>query len=430
MSFSSDFLWGASSAAVQIEGAWKEDGKCPNIWDVAGNHVKNGEDCHTACDHYHRWREDVALMKKLGLKSYRFSVSWPRVISQRGKVNEKGIRFYQDLVHELRNAGIEPLCTLYHWDLPLWVQQIGGWKNPQIVELFAEYVEAVVDALSNEVIYWITINEPQCFIMNGYINGVHAPFRHDFLVMRKLVRNTLMAHGTAVKLIRERAKRPPKIGVAMAASCYIPQDETPEQIEKARRFSFEHASGMMQNAIWSDPIFLGRASAIMRHKLSKTDLELIRQPLDFVGVNVYQPLFHDKDFPPPPAASRTMMGWVVDGRCLYWTIRFYHERYHVPVMVTENGMASPDKVSPDGAVHDPERKKFLQEFLSNVKRALGENIPVLGYQHWALMDNFEWSEGYAPRFGLIYVDYMTQKRTIKDSGVFYAEIIRENGTNL
>ncbi len=434
MTFPENFLWGAASASAQVEGAWNEDGKCPSIWDMAtAKQVKNGETCHVACDHYHRYKEDVALMKELGLKSYRFSVSWPRVMPEKGKVNPKGLQFYIDLVRELRAAGIEPLCTLFHWDLPVWVQEQGGWKNPKIAELFGEYVKVVVDALSDQVTYWMTINEPQCFIMMGNVSGVHAPFRRDFFSMKKLVRNALLAHGTAVKVIRQSAKLPPKIGVAMAASCYVPLSESDKDIEKARFITFEDTAGVINNSIYCDPIFLKTAPKFNRRSFSQADLELIGQPLDFVGVNVYQPINHNlpgKENRPAPDAKRTMLGWIVDGRCLYWTIRFFHERYKLPVMVTENGMANPDEVSSDGAVHDAARTEFLYEYLGGVKRAVHEGIPVLGYQHWSIMDNFEWAEGYAPRFGLIHVDYKTQKRTIKDSGYAYAQIIRENGSNL
>lgn len=432
--FPKDFLWGAASASAQVEGAWNEDGKTPSIWDVAtAKQVKNGENCHIACDHYHRYKEDVAIMKELGLKSYRFSVSWPRVMPEKGKVNPKGIEFYVNLVKELRSAGIEPMCTIFHWDLPVWAQNEGGWKNPKIVERFAEYAKVVVDALSDQVTWWMTINEPQCFIMLGNVSGVHAPFRRDFLAMKKMVRHALLAHGAAVKVIREHAKMPPKVGIAMAASCYVPLSVTAEGIEKARHITFEDTAGVINNSMYCDPIFLKKAPKFNRRSFSPEDLDLIGQPLDFVGVNVYQPINHNlpgKENRPAPDAKRTMLGWIVDGRCLYWTIRFFHERYKLPVMVTENGMANPDEVGADGAVHDTVRSEFLREYLVGVKRAVAEGIPVLGYQHWSIMDNFEWAEGYAPRFGIVHVDYETQKRIIKDSGYAYAEIIRANGENI
>lgn len=433
MAFSENFLWGAASAAAQVEGAWDEDGKCPSIWDMAGKRIKSGEDCRTACDHYHRYREDVALMKKLGLSSYRFSVSMCRVMPEMGKINPKGLQFYKDLVAELRAADIEPLITLYHWDLPQWAQEQGGWKNDQIVDWYLQYAEAVVEALSDQVQYWITFNEPQMFIMGGYVMGTAAPFRHEVFSFRKHhMRNFLLAHGKCVGMIRKTAKTKPCVGIAMAAGCYIPENETPEAVRAAGYNSFESKVGMGSNSMYMDSIARGRAVSMMKGKLSAGDLKIISEPIDFIGVNVYQPsnLFFPGSGYDKNAFPHTCMGWVVDGRCLYWTIRQYWERYHIPVMVTENGMAAYDAVSADGGVHDTERIRFLDDFLRGVKRAVDEDIPVLGYQHWSIMDNFEWREGYAPRFGLIHVDYKTQKRTIKDSGLYYAEIIRTNGENL
>ena len=432
MSFSKDFLWGAASASAQVEGAWDEDGKCPSIWDVAGKHIKSGENCHIACDHYHRYKEDVALMKELGLKSYRFSIAWPRIMPEKGKVNPKGIAFYKDLVAELRAADIEPLVTLYHWDMPLWVHEEGGWKTPKIIDYYLDYVKAVVEALSDDVQYWMTFNEPQCFIMLAYVMGAHAPFKHDVFTFKNHLRHMLLAHGKAVKLIRETAKAKPIIGIAMASTTYIPDSEDEAGFRDAAVKSFESQVGEGSNGLYCDPIALGKPSKMLRRKLSAEDLKIISELIDFIGVNVYQPSngtinkkgYNTDDLP------KTMLGWVIDGRCLYWTIRQYWERYHLPIMVTENGMANPDTIGPDGKVHDEIRVKFLDDFLAGVKRAVDEGIPVLGYQHWSIMDNFEWAEGYGPRFGLIHVDYETQKRTIKDSGYHYAEIIRTNGANL
>jgi len=430
--FPDDFLWGAAAASAQIEGGWKEDGRTPSIWDMAPKgKIKNGDTCHTACDHYHRYKEDVALMKEMGLKSYRFSVSWSRVIPEKGKVNPEGLQFYVNLVKELKAANIEPLCTLYHWDMPMWVYEEGGWEKDAIIKNYCDFVKVMVEALSDDVTYWMTFNEPQCFIMMGYIMGTHAPFKRKFLTFRGIVRRMLLAHGEGVKVIRKYAKTTPKIGIAMAATTYIPDGDTPEDLEKARYYSFEHAVGSGSNSLWMDPIALGKAAGLVKNKLSKQDLQIISQPIDFIGLNVYQPSNHMlPGNKVPEDAKKTALGWLVDGRCLYWTIRHYYERYHLPVMVTENGMADHVAPSPDGAVHDADRCDFLREFLGNVKQAVAEGIPVLGYQHWSVMDNFEWCEGYEPRFGLIHVDYATQKRTIKESGYAYARIIRENGENL
>ena len=433
MPFAKDFLWGAASAAAQIEGAWDADGKCPSIWDVAGRRVKNGDDCHTACDHYRRWREDIELMRRMGLRSYRFSVSMCRVMPEKGRINPAGLAFYAGLAKALRAAGIEPICTLYHWDLPVWAQNKGGWGNAAIRDWFLQYAGAVVDALSGDVRWWITFNEPQSFIMLGYVTGAHAPFERRPLAFRQHhLRNMLAAHGAAVRLIRERAKTPPKIGIAMAATTWIPGSEAPEDVRRAARRSFGHIAGEIANGMYMDPIALGRPSRLLRRALDAEDLKIISEPMDFVGVNVYQPLngFIDRLGYGAQPRRRTCMGWVVDGRCLYWTIRHFWERYHLPVMVTENGMAAHDALSPDGCCHDPERAAFLDEFIGHMKRAADEGIPLLGYQHWSVMDNFEWCEGYGPRFGLAYVDYDTQRRIIKDSGLYYAGIIRANGENL
>lgn len=429
--FPKDFLWGAATAAPQIEGGFDEDGRTPSIWDVApAKKIKNGANCHIACDHYHRWKEDVALMKKMGLKSYRFSISWSRVMPQEGVVNEKGLQFYSDLVDELIKNGIEPLVTIFHWDTPVWVYKKGGWLSNKIIPLFAEYTKAVVEKLSDRVTYWMAMNEPQCFIMNGYMQGAHAPFKHRYLALSKLTRICLLAHAESVNTIRKYAKKPPKVGIAMAAGAFIPKSESNADIEEARRNSFYGAMGTMNNRWWGDPVFKGETvSAYGVYHTRKKDMSKIKVKLDFIGVNVYQP-FQEGSWGNKPANvpedRKTSMGWVIDGRVLYWTIRFFYERYGLPIMVTENGMADNDKVI-NGEVNDVKRQSFIREYLDGVKRAVNEDIPVLGYQHWSLLDNFEWAEGYEPRFGLIHVDFKTQQRTLKDSAYEYKKIIESNG---
>lgn len=437
MGFSKDFLWGAATAAPQIEGGWNEDGRTPSIWDVApAKKIKNGANCHIACDHYHRWKEDVALMKKMGLKSYRFSISWSRVMPQEGIINQKGLQFYSDLVDELIKNGIEPLVTIFHWDTPVWVYKKGGWLSKKIIPLFAEYTKAVVEKLSDRVTYWMAMNEPQCFIMNGYMQGAHAPFKHRYLALSKLTRICLLAHAESVNTIRKYAKKPPKVGIAMAAGAFVPKSESTEDIAQARHNSFYGAMGTMNNRWWGDPVFKGETvSAYGVYRTRKKDMPKIKVKMDFVGLNVYQP-FQEGSWGNKPADvpddRKTSMGWEIDGRVLYWTIRFFYERYGLPIMVTENGMAAndeQDKVA-NGAVHDNKRIGFIKEYLASVKRAVNENIPVLGYQYWSLMDNFEWAEGYEPRFGLIHVDYKTGQRTLKDSAYEYKKIIESNGNIL
>lgn len=330
------------------------------------------------------------------------------------------------MVDELRKANIEPLVTIYHWDLPIWVHQKGGFLSEEIIPLFEKYTKIVVDALSDKVTYWIPMNEPQCFIMLGYCYMVHAPFKFGLQNIPKATRICMLAHAKAVKVIRKYAKTPAKIGIAMAAGAFIPKDNSTSEIETARRKTFNSGIGLMNNRWWSDPILLGKpVTAYGFFKTHENDMAEIYQPLDFVGLNVYQPYGVSKR--KLDETHKTSMGWAIDGDVLYWTIRFYSERYHLPVMVTENGMANDDCVGADGKVHDEKRIAFLRDYLGGVKRAVNEGIDVLGYQHWSLMDNFEWAEGYGPRFGLIHIDYKTQKRTLKDSAYFYKKVIETNG---
>ena len=434
--FPKDFLWGAATASAQIEGGWDCGGRTPSIWDVApAGKVHNDETCHIACDHYHRWREDVALMKELGLKSYRFSVSWSRIIPQEGTVNEEGLKFYSDLVDALLEAGIEPLVTLYHWDLPLWVHEKGGWKTLAIRNAFLEYASAVVDRLSDRVQYWITFNEPQCFLMNGYMQGVHAPFQRDYLSLPRITRNFMLTNAATVRLIRERAKKNPRIGIAFAAGAFIPAEETQSGIETARHKSFYKGMGTMNNRWWMDPILLGKpVAAYGVYRSRKRDMKDIQVDFDFIGINNYTAFNYsdwggDKNID-ASNLPKNSLGWIIDGRSIYWTVRFLHERYKLPIMITENGMSNLDAVNEQGEVADDLRIGYIDEYLQNLKRAISEGIPVLGYQHWSLMDNFEWAEGYDPRFGLIYVDYGTGKRTIKKSGYHYKSIIESNGATI
>lgn len=432
--FSDNFLWGAASASAQVEGAWNEDGRSPSIWDIAPTKkIKYGENCHTSCDHYHRYKEDVALMKEIGLKSYRFSISWSRIIPHEGEVNQKGIEFYNGLINELIAAGIEPLITLYHWDLPVWVQEKGGWLSEKIIPLFEEYTRVVVEAFSDRVTYWMTINEPQCYIMNGHMQGVHAPFKRKYLALPKLTENCMRCHGIAVKTIRAYAKKTPKVGIAMATGAFVPKDESEDAVAYARKQSLEEGLGLMGTKWWYDPIVLGKkVTAFGVYRTKMKHIEEICQPLDFIGINVYEPNNTGAWGGDPTANKsglpRTTLGWVIDGRVLYWAIRFISEKYKLPIMVTENGMAGMDILGLDGKVQDPQRIDFMYRYLGNLKRAVSEGYSVIGYQHWSIMDNFEWAEGYDPRFGLIYVDYNNNcKRTLKESAYEYSKIIKTSG---
>lgn len=438
--FPDDFLWGAASAAFQVEGARNEDGRTDSIWDaLTPQKIRRNENGDVTCDHYHRWEEDVELMKELGLKSYRFSISWSRVMPERGKVNEKGLAFYVSLVSRLREAGIEPLCTLYHWDLPMWLHEEGGWENPRIVEEFEEYTKVVVDALSDKVGYWMTFNEPACFIGLGYFEGRYVPFRKNTMAkeqkMRELARiskNVLLCHGKSVQIIRKYAKRTPKIGAALNARTFSAYDNTPEGIGRAREnmFNVEKAAWFAVNW-WADPMILGKAPVYMEDVVTKSELSEICQPLDFFGFNCYFASNYEADELHPDKGwagmPRTQIGWPISPDILYWAPRFLYERYHLPILITENGMANIDFVMSDGKVHDPQRIEYLKAYLGQLQKAMSDGIPVIGYTVWSFMDNFEWTDGFDPRFGLVYVDYRTQKRTPKDSFYWYQRVIRENG---
>lgn len=443
MSFSKDFLWGCASAAIQVEGAYDEDGKGPSFWDtMSEGHVDNGDTPKVASDHYHHMKEDVALMKELGLKAYRFSISWPRVIPEEGKVNEKGLKFYRDLLDELEKAGITPLCTLYHWDLPEWVYEKGGWMDDSVSEYFEEYAKVVVDALSDKIQYWMPFNEPTSFIGEGYLHGTHPPYEktvkgseEEKEKVIRLTRNVLISHAKAAKVIRENAKLTPKIGIATDTTSYIPDSESKEDIEYARQKTFDTEVNHYLPNWWLDPIMKGEAHPRLRAALSDEEMELIHKPLDFIGWNCYCANNYNEDaapgFKPGWAGQpRTNMGWAITPDALYWGTRFITERYDTPLMISENGFANVDFVYDDGKVHDPQRIQFLTWYLRGLKRAADEGYPVIGYMVWSIMDNFEWAFGLSKRFGLIYIDYRTGERIPKDSYEWYKEVIKSNGENL
>ena len=436
MGFSKDFLWGAASAAHQVEGAYQEDGKGLGIWDALWDgHVQHRENGYVACDHYHRYKEDVAIMKELGLKAYRFSVSWPRIMPKEGVINEKGIQFYQNLVDELLAAGIEPMCTLFHWNLPMWLHDKGGWKNEEMPKYFAEYTEVVVRALSDKVKYWMTINEPGCFAGLGYIWGEHAPFEQSEELLPAITKIVLLSHGKAVLKIRECAVLKPQIGMALNGWIREPFSLDDKGIEEARTATFTDEMAIFSVNWWGDIPILGKVPKEMQSILSEEDVATIKQPLDFFGFNCYNAnnLQDDHGTGNPnryPGVPSTTMGWPITPDVLYWASKFCYERYHLPILITENGMSNLDFVMRDGKVHDPQRSDFIFTYLQGLKRLTDENVPVIGYLYWSFMDNFEWTWGYDRRFGLVYVDYRTQKRTVKDSAYVYADIIKNNGENL
>lgn len=460
MPFPEKFLWGAATAAYQIEGAAEEDGRGPCIWDTYAKdtrvdalrgktNILNCENAKTACDHYHRFKEDVALMKQIGLKAYRFSISWSRILPEgRGAVNEKGLAFYDSLIDELIAAGIEPCITLFHWDLPQALQDIGGWSNPAMPDIFAEYVKVVTERYSDRVSYWMTLNEPQCHIIIGHIEGECAPKLQVAPSQAfRLIHSILKAHGQAVKTIRNFAKKKPVIGIAPNPGAFYPDTERREDIAAAEKAAFACTErNFWNNALWLDPVFFGSypedvkkvfGTDFPEDMIAPGDMELISQPLDFLGCNFYtgRAVCCGSDgkpeiVPQKQGADLTAFKWEVTPLILKYMPQFLYRRYRTPIIITENGASMSDWVSLDGKVHDTLRIDFLQRYLLELEAAIDAGADIRGYFVWSFLDNYEWSNGYTERFGIVHVNYETQKRTIKDSGNWYKRVIRTNGKSL
>lgn len=450
MAFPQNFLWGGGTSAYQIEGAATADGKGLSVWDVFCQRENAVWDRHTgevACDHYHRYAEDIALFKQMGLQAYRFSISWTRVLpAGTGQVNAAGLDFYDRLVDTLLHAGIKPHITLFHWDYPYRLYTQGGWLNPASPDWFAEYVAVVVDRLSDRVQMWSTLNEPQCFIGSGHRDGVHAPGeRWGWQQVLQAGHHALLAHGQAVQVIRARAKTSPLVGFSPSVASKIPMTNDPADVAAAQQAMFAVPYRTQWVNTWfSDPIFLGQyptdGLAVFGSdapQVGANDFAIIGEPLDFYGCNLYmgdlvrmgqdgqpeQPL-------PRPGNPRHAIGWIIEPDCLYWSAKWLWERYRCPLYITENGLANLDWVALDGAVHDPQRIDYLARHLDSIHRAICEGIDVRGYFVWSCLDNFEWAEGYKQRFGVIHVDYQTQQRTLKDSAYWYRDVIATNGASL
>lgn len=451
MTFRENFAWGAATAAYQVEGAWATDGKGPSVWDMfcrRPNAIWSGHTGDVACDHYHRYREDVALMKSVGLQAYRFSISWPRVLPDgEGRVNEPGLDFYDRLVDELLAAEIEPWITLFHWDYPYSLYRQGGWLNSRSPDWFADYTRLVVDRLSDRVGHWLTLNEPEIFMSLGHVTGEHAPgLRLDWPDVLFAWHHVLLAHGKAVQVIRAYSRMPTQVGAAAAVRLAFPATETAADIEAARRATFSIRTKTLLATPWFlEPIFHqqypAEAFALFEKDMPPSgshDMEIIGQPLDFCAFNHYEGYLVAAEADGQQVELRrfdpnwpvTALGWRITPESLYWGIKFLWERYKLPIVITENGMTNMDWVALDGKVHDPQRIDFLARYLGGVKRAVGEGVDVRGYFHWSFMDNFEWADGYKHRFGLVYVNYMTQQRTLKDSAAWYRDVIMENGATL
>ncbi len=443
--FPANFVWGAATASYQIEGAWDEDGKGPSIWDTFSHtpgNVTNGDTGNVADDHYHRWREDVALMKSLGLKAYRFSISWPRVLPQgEGKVSEPGLDFYDRLVDELLAGGIQPFVTLYHWDLPQALQDRGGWGNRAIIDQFGCFADIVAQRLGDRVKQWITLNEPHVFAYAGHQAGVHAPGLRDLAVANQVAHNALVAHGRAVSVLR--ALWPDaQVGITLNLSVAYPASGMPADRQAARV-----ADGQL-NRWFLDPLFGRGYPEDMLAFYGDTipavepgDMEVIAAPLDFLGVNYYNnefvravgagvnPLGVDGLSPEELVKAGyelTEMNWPVmpDG-LRELLVGLYRQYRPLAIYITENGAAFSDQVK-DGAVHDERRVEYLKEHFAAARRAISDGVPLRGYFVWSLMDNFEWSHGFSKRFGIVYVDYENQQRIPKDSALYLQRVIQQN----
>lgn len=450
--FRDDFVWGVASSAYQVEGRDPEDGCGKNIWDTFAEEgrILDGKDAYTACDHMHRYKEDYKLMKLLGIKAYRFSMSWARILPEgTGKVNEKAIAMYRDMILSMKENGIEPYITMYHWEFPQALQDKGGWLNEDVIQWFGEYAKVVAENFSDICEYFITLNEPECFVGLGHLSGVHAPgLKLPYKDVFKIAHNALRAHGQAVINLRKYASRPIKVGYAPTCGMAYPATDSPEDIEAARKTLFGFHQPMDNwtwNVAWfNDPVFLGKYPeeglkkfAEYLPEITDEDMKLISQPLDFMGQNIYngymmrqgeegEPEYVDRE----AGAAKTAAGWPVTPECFYYGVKFLYERYHLPLYITENGMSCHDDVSLDGRVHDPNRQNFLDLYISALQRANDDGADVRGYFLWTFLDNFEWDKGYTERFGIVYVDFKTQKRIVKDSAFWYQKIIESNGREL
>ncbi|HMH12870.1 MAG TPA: GH1 family beta-glucosidase [Edaphobacter sp.] len=441
--FPQGFLWGSATASYQVEGAVKEDGRGPSIWDTfshTAGKTNNGDTGDVANDHYHRYKEDVQLMKALGLKTYRFSVAWPRIFPQgTGTPNPKGLDFYNRLVDELLAANIEPYCTLFHWDLPQALEDKGGWQSRDTSEAFGNYAGYVAEHLSDRVKKFMTLNEMSSFVDIGYRDGRHAPgLKLPAAGVNQVRHHALLAHGLGVQAIRAHAKPGTKVGLAENAAACVPVIETPEHIAAAAKAYRE------VNAGYLTAVMEGKyTDAYLAHhganapKFTDADMKAIGSPLDFVGLNIYTPAYVRADdsaagfamVRPPASFPHMMSSWLhVGPEALYWSPKLASQLWNIKeIYITENGASSTDVLTPDGHVYDTDRVMYLRNYLTQLHRAVSEGVPVRGYFCWSFMDNYEWADGYAYRFGIHYVDFATQKRTPKLSAHFYKEVIARNG---
>lgn len=458
--FDKNFLWGTASSSYQIEGAFTEDGKGLSIWDTFSNkpgNIAHDENGNKACDHYHRYREDIALMKNLGIQAYRFSISWSRIFpdgivkDSDGNIryNKAGLDFYDKIVNLCLENNIKPFITIYHWDLPQALEDKGGWLNRETAFIFADYAEFICEHFSDRVTNIATINEPQIISGLGYMLGLHAPGKKlDAVSVLSVIHHLALAHGLAVTKMRAVAKQPVKTGFSSTGDLCYPSKECDEDIDAARAECFNIVKGNMtfNHTIFCDMTCLGRYPDIAGTELhlepglekighyeelpfvKDDDIELIHQPIDYLGINVYNG--HEINaaghINKKPGSPRTALGWPVTPGVMNYGIRYLYERYNLPIYIFEDGLACNDIISLDGKVHDSNRIDFLTRYLTDLEKAYKAGVPILGYFHWSFTDNFEWHSGYDPRFGLVFVDYETQQRIPKDSAYWYSDLIKKS----
>ncbi len=440
--FPENFIWGTATSAYQIEGGYNEDGKGESNWDrythtpgtILGNDTGD-----VACDHYHLYQEDVNIMKEIGIKSYRFSISWSRIFPDgKGEPNKKGMDFYRNLVNLLNENEITPAVTLYHWDLPQKLQDIGGWTNREVVDLFVQYARYVFKELGEKVPVWITFNEPWVSSFIGYWYGGHPPAISDLSLALQAAHNLMLAHGRTVRAYREMGMKG-KIGISLNLNPVYPASENENDLFAANRYS------EFYNKWFLEPILKGKYPEQLLELFSNyatlpnhdnVDMDVIHTPIDFLGVNNYSftSVVYDANKLPlqvtfaETGKAKTDTGWEIYPEGIYDLLLYLHQEYNgIKIMITENGAAFKDVIDNDGKVNDDERISYLNDHIAEIYRAMKAGVNLAGYYLWSFMDNFEWRLGYSKRFGLVYIDYETQKRIIKKSGFWYKKVIERNG---
>lgn len=436
------FYWGVATSAFQVEGALKEGGRGPSVWDGPFyGKIAHGDTGENACDFYHLYPHDIALLQNSGIDSFRLSISWTRLFPDgAGPMSEEGKNYYLSLVKSLLKAGITPWVTLFHWDYPEALEKQGGWLNPQSPYWFERYAAAVAELFDGLVDHYFTINEPQCFIGHGYYEGIKAPFeKRPLKDVFLMAHHVLMASGLAEKALRQHSKGIIYVGAANTYSPAYPDNpDDPRDVEAARADNWVCKKSFFSVSFWADPQYLGTYPAdwaALQKEVGFTydpkDLEVIHGHWDFFGINIYsgyriKAALHGGEYVPCPDARLNSLRWEIHPKALYWGPKFLYERYHLPIIVSENGASFDDHLE-QGQIHDPKRAGYIDEYVAMLQKAIADGIDIRGYFYWSFLDNFEWSEGYEPRFGLVYVDYATQKRYLKDSFYEYCRIAKSGG---